>query len=350
MKKNDDLAISLNWKTLFLPLFTLLLILAGAYVIYELRLILTVLLISVVIAYLLEPVASMLESRGLSRGLATLAIFAGLGFIVLLFVAIVLPSLLEQIKHIQVVLSGSKIETLIASLEAQLQAFLPEDLGINIREDIGALFSSLSSGALRLALSFLSTLSFLVVIPVAVFFFIKDGYDLKNSFIRLIPNRYFEMVLTIIHKIDVQLGGYLRGILVDAGVIGILATFALWIIGSPYFALIGFFAGLANMIPYVGPLAGAILAILVNFFVSGNFDLTLSIAIAFAIIQIIDNALVQPYVISKNVAVHPVTIIFAIIIGGKVFGLLGMFFAVPVVSILKVTAFELYAGIQKYGD
>ena len=156
------------------------------------------------------------------------------------------------------------------------------------------------------------------------------------------------MVLNIIHKIDQQLGGYLRGLLIDASVIAVLASIALWIIGSPSFVVVGIFAGLANMIPYVGPLAGALAAIIVNFVATGTFDQALPIVIAFAIVQIVDNAIVQPLVISKNVAIHPVTIILAILIGGQFFGLIGMFIAVPVASILKVTSVELYRGIQKY--
>jgi predicted PurR-regulated permease PerM len=282
--------------------------------------------------------------------LATLIIFLLGGIIIFILNLFILPSIFEQLQRIQRELTPEKLHQYIANLNRQLKDFLPAGVNLNIKSEADNLIKILSSGALAFAVSLLSTLSYLVVVPVAVFFFIKDGFEMKKSFIKIIPNQHFEMVLNIIHKIDIQLGGYLRGILIDALVIGTLATIALWIIGVPYFVLIGLFAGLANMIPYVGPLAGTVLAVTVNFISSGSFDMAIPILAAFAVIQIIDNALVQPYVISKNVAINPVTIIFAILIGGSFFGLLGMFFAVPVVSILKVTLWELYRGIQSYNS
>ena len=348
MKENEKLVLDLNWKSIFFPLLVLMGILIAAYIIYQLSEIITVILIAVIIAYLLEPMTSFLESRGLSRGTGTLLVFILGGIVIFFLNFFFLPSVIEQIRHIQGEITPDKINQYIADLETHIRDLLPISINFDLKQELASFAESFSSKAITFAVSILSTLSYLVIVPVAVFFFIKDGYELKKSFIRMIPNRYFEMILNVIYKIDMQLGGYLRGILIDAVVIGSLATISLWIIGVPYFVLIGLFAGLANMIPYVGPLAGTILALIVNFVATGSFDLALPIIIAFVIIQIIDNTLVQPYVISRNVAIHPVTIIFAILIGGEFFGLLGMFFAVPVASILKVTVSSFYEGIQRY--
>jgi predicted PurR-regulated permease PerM len=108
------------------------------------------------------------------------------------------------------------------------------------------------------------------------------------------------------------------------------------------------FAGLANLIPYIGPVAGAIPAILITLVQGGDNMMIIKIIIAFSIVQFIDNFLVQPLVLSKTVNLHPLIIVFVVIIGGQFFGLLGMLLAVPVAGIIKVTSRELYIGIKKF--
>jgi putative permease len=188
----------------------------------------------------------------------------------------------------------------------------------------------------------------MVIIPFAVFFLLKDGRKMKKAFVSLIPNRYFEMVLNILHKTDEQLGGYLRGQFYDATIVGVLATIALWILGVPYFSLIGIFAGLSNMIPYVGPLVGGATAVFVVLFNDGSGQQVMFVIMAFIIIQLIDNVLIQPLVVAKSVNLHPLLIIFAVIIGGQFFGILGMLLAVPATGVIKVLTLEFYTGFRKY--
>jgi len=152
----------------------------------------------------------------------------------------------------------------------------------------------------------------------------------------------------ILHKTDQQLGGYLRGQFFDALIIGVLSIIALWILDVKYFMLIGIFAGLANMIPYVGPLVGGTAAVLVVLMDGGGGLEVLLVFAAFAAIQLTDNVLVQPLVVAKSVDLHPLIVIFAVIIGGQFFGILGMLLAVPVTGIIKVLISELYLGVRKY--
>ncbi len=171
---------------------------------------------------------------------------------------------------------------------------------------------------------------------------------MKKALIGIVPNRHFEMILSLIYKTDQQLGSYLRGQFFDAVIIGLLSTIALWILDVPYFLLIGLFAGMANMIPYVGPLAGGIMAILVVVINGGSGQQILFVGIAFVIVQLLDNVLVQPLVVARSVNLHPLIIIFAVIIGGQFFGILGMLLAVPTAGMIKVLVTEFYTGTQKY--
>jgi len=335
----------------FLRLFvvSIALIIIG-WLLYSLSTIITIILLSALIAYILDPVASYLEARGMSRTYATVIIFLLFFIFVGVFSYIFLPGLISELYTLQENLSLNDT----SSLTKKIETFIGANFGfvdvknLDIEEKVRNGISTLTSQLLTMLANLISIISFVVIVPFVVFFFLKDGRKMKKSFIHFIPNRYFEMTLNVIHKIDQQLGWYLRGQFTEAFVVGSLAVIALWLLDVQYFFIIGIFAGLANMIPYVGPVAGAVPAIVVTLLQGGEPIKILYIAIAFAIIQLIDNILVQPFVLSKSVHLHPLIIVFAVLIGGQFFGLLGMLLAVPTAGIIKVTSSELYQGIRKF--
>ena len=320
------------------------------WLIYSLSTIITILLLSALIAYILDPVASYLEAKGMSRVYATIIIF------LLFFITIgitswtLLPGLLGELYTLQQSLSLEDT----TSLSKNVEAFIGTNLGfinvenLEIEEKIRNTLSLLTDEVLTILANLLSIISFVVIVPFVVFFLLKDGRKMKKAFVHVVPNRYFEMTLNVLHKIDQQLGWYLRGQFTEAFVVGLLSVFALWLLDVQYFIIIGIFAGLANLIPYIGPVAGAIPAIVVTL-INGDEPIKfLYIVVAFAIVQLIDNVVIQPLILSKSVNLHPLIIVFAVLIGGQFFGLLGMLLAVPAAGIIKVTSSELYQGIRKF--
>jgi predicted PurR-regulated permease PerM len=195
-----------------------------------------------------------------------------------------------------------------------------------------------------------SVITSMILIPFIVFFLIKDGRDFKKSFVSIMPNRYFEFTLYLFYKLNSQVGNYLRGQMIDALIVGILSTAAMWLIGVKYFILVGTFAGLANVVPYFGPIAGAVLAVILSVLQTGSFHLSLYVLIAFAIIKLIDDAVIQPVVVAKSVHMHPLTVLLSVLAGGKLFGILGMLLSVPVVGFLKVIALESLRNYRRYRE
>jgi putative permease len=193
-----------------------------------------------------------------------------------------------------------------------------------------------------------SIVLYAVTVPFIVFFLLKDGREMKKMFISIVPNRYFEFALDLLYKMDLQLGNYLRSQFTDAVVFGVLATIALWLLGVKYFLFIGVFAGLANLIPYVGPIAGALPAVAVALFDAGDVTLALQIVLAFIILKLTDDMLVQPLLVAKGVHMHPLLVLMAIIIGGELFGMLGMLLAVPATGFAKVVLQESIVTLKKY--
>jgi predicted PurR-regulated permease PerM len=320
------------------------------WLLYELSTIITILLISALIAYILDPIASYLEAKGITRTYATIIIFLLFFSVIAVTSWIFLPGLIRELYTLQQNLMSEdpsmltrKIESLITT---NLKYFDVKTLGIEEKVQNG--ISLLTDELIAILAGFISTISIMIIVPFVVFFLLKDGRNMKKTFIHFIPNRYFEMTLTVLHKIDLQLGWYLRGQFTEAFVVGVLSVLALWLLDVQYFIIIGVFAGLANMIPYVGPVAGAVPAIVVTLINGHDPIKLLYIILAFTVVQLIDNILLQPMVLSKSVHMHPLIIVFAVLIGGQFFGILGMLLAVPAAGIIKVTSSELYQGIRKF--
>lgn len=335
----------------YLKVFLFLIILGiFLFFLYTIGPLVKILIISALLAYILDPVASALEARGLNRTMATLIVF---GFIILFiagFVLLILPIVTAESQAIQQGISTGKAQeyfiTLENSLRSQLQFLGIEE--IKLTEKIQALLSNLGEQVFNYLLNVVSLITNLVIIPFIMFFLLKDWREIKKNLISLVPNRYFEFTLNLLHKMDQQLGNYLRGQFLDALIIGLLSITALWILGVNYFFVIGAFAGLANLIPYIGPIAGAIPAIIVSIMQTGSLSMVPWIALAFTIVQLIDNVLVQPLVVAKTVNLHPLIVLLVVIIGGQFLGILGMLLAVPVTGVIKVVAQESYRSYHQY--
>lgn len=188
------------------------------------------------------------------------------------------------------------------------------------------------------------------------FFLLYDSGILKRNLINFVPNAYFELTIGTITKIEMLLGNYLVGLLIQMISIFTLASIGLSIIGVKFSLTIAVFAALANLIPYLGPIIGAAFGILIGISTSVNIldtpndflVLSLSIAIVFAIVQVIDNLFLQPLIFSRSVKAHPLEIFVVIFAGASLAGIPGMIAAIPAYTIIRVSAKEFYNGYKGY--
>jgi len=306
--------------------------------------------IAALLAYLFDPLVSRLEARGLSRTLATGVVFGGISLGISVFFVLLFPVAVAQLRAVQAGGEVAQARVLINDLEQWLEARLAL-FGVDDLDLLGAgqrVFVENMDNVLNYVPGVLSLILQLVIVPFIFFFLLKDGRRIKKGFITLVPNRYFEFTLNVLYKADVQLGNYLRGQLIASSIVALLSMLALWLLGVDYFVLIGIFAGLTNMIPYLGPVTGAVVAALVSVLTTGSFGTVLPIIVAFGVIQTIDNAGVQPLVLASNVKLHPLLILFTLIISGHFLGFLGLLLAVPATAVLKVLAQETFANLRSY--
>lgn len=332
-------------------LILLLLVLFGlAWFLSQIGLLVKLVVIGSVLAYLLDPLVRSLETHGMERGSATGVIFVVIVSIVILVFVLLIPHLKEELISLRQNFSAGKATEAIASLETQLEERL-SFLGVG---DIGLLtrvqmhMSSISTEVLRTLLDVVTLITSLLIVPFVMFFLLKDGREIIKAAIAAVPNSHFEMMVSLVYKTDRQLGGYIRGQVIDSLIIGSLTVLALWILEIKYFVVLGIIMGIANLVPFVGPIVASIPPALVALMDGGDFQKAFHVIIAMGIVQMIDNAAVKPIAVAKMVSIHPIVVLLAIIVGGKFFGVLGMLLSVPVVCVIKLVAYEVVTNIRKF--
>lgn len=307
-------------------------------------------IISALLAYIIDPVAVFLESRGLSRTSSTAVIFLSFFVIAGIFVLLFLPLITREMSAIQEAINSGQASVILSRIEVIIRdklGFLGiED--INLSDKLHSALTGLSDWFFSHLFDIVALVTDLVIVPFMIFFLLKDGREMKKQLVKLVPNRYFEFSLNLLYKMDRQLGNYLRGQFMDAVIFGTLSVVALWALNVKYFFIIGIFAGLANLIPFLGPVVGAGAAIIVSVIDTGNFTLAGYIVLAFIGMKLIDDGLVQPVVVARSVDMHPLVVLLAVIIGGKFFGVLGMLLSVPFTGFIKVVIEESIINFRKY--
>ncbi len=318
-------------------------------------------LILVIIAWLLSvllsPLVNFLEHKDLRRSLAILIVMVLIIAVVGFSFSLIIPGIIRAVESLTSNLQSGAISEVSVKIEAFFEKnFNNAELARNVTEKFNEIGVKLLGSLGTFFKSVGSFLSSMVIIPFITFFLIKDGRRFNRAFISKVPNKYFELSLNILHKVGNQTGKYIQGQAIDALIVGMLSVLGLFIINLafhnpiPYFIFIGMLAGIANLIPYIGPIVGAVPALVLALFSNPqNLGMVLLwIVIVFVIVQAIDNAIISPMVVSKSVNMHPLTVVVVVIIGGNIAGLIGMLFAVPFTGIIKVSSSQVIWGLKNY--
>jgi len=309
----------------------------------------TILIIAFFLALILNPMVNFLENRGIARLLASVLVFAMILFVGGVGFKFLAPRIANEIKQLSSGVNEQSPGEALQKLQENLGNKIPFLSNPMIQKELKTKINDLLKKTFSLVVNVLSAVVSIVMLAFITFFLLKDGRRMKKTVVSWVPNRYFEMTLIILHKTGTQLGRYIRGQLLVASIVGSLSIFALYLLEIKYAFFIGAMAGLANMIPYFGPIVGAVPAIIMALIHNdGSLEIVAVVAVAFATIQLFENIFVSPFIVSKSVELHPMTVIIVILIGGQLVGIFGMLLAVPTASIIKVTAQELHWGLKNY--
>ena len=220
--------------------------------------------------------------------------------------------------------------------------------GVNLSARFESLLFSLGQTFLQELPSMVKeTFLILLLAPFFAYFLVKQELGLTRSLFVLVPNHIFEMILSLHYKINKQISLFVRARLLEAGLVGLFVGTGLALVGFPFAVLLGIFASLTNLIPYVGPVIGGIpilLVALVNDYETSHVLLIMGIVV---FSQILDSAVLIPILLARIVNLHPLTVIVIIIAGGQFMGVLGMIISIPLVNALKVSAMTVYNHISE---
>jgi putative permease len=304
------------------------------------------LLLSLILSFLLQPAVGLIEREAISRSTAILIVYLLLAGACFLLVSFFLPHWQQTWSSLQTDLPRylTRLAAFLKELQSALLAHLPliehYDLPGRARHSaeqfIAQLLVQSPRQVLRLG-------SLMLLVPLFTFFFLRDGRQIMRTFIGFAPNRYFEMAHDLTALVTSQLSHFIRGRILEAAIVGLVVTLGLSCTDIRYALFLGVFAGVTNLVPYIGPLVGMIpglLIALVDLGMGGQFWWI--IIVYFLIAQVIvDNFLLIPILISRVSNLHPLWVIIAIVMGGKLYGVLGMIIAVPIASIIKISLIEI---------
>ncbi len=299
-------------------------------------------------AYLIYPVVRRLNARmslGAALGVVYVAIIAVVGFALAFIVPLLANDVTELVKNSPKIVANAQawivdpanpiasrlpgsIRTNIADYEAQAIAYVQQYASEGVQRVLGALLSVVGLAAT------------LIVTPVMAAYMMLDAESLKASAVGVIPLKARPKVLAVVADLEKVFGGFIRGQLLVGAVIGTFITIALLVLKVKYAVLIGVAAGVLDVIPYVGAIAGFVPAVLLALFQDGVSQAALThaawVAGTFIAIFQIEGHFVAPKIVSDSVGLSPLWVILAILVGGELLGIPGMFLAVPIAAMLRV--------------
>lgn len=237
-----------------------------------------------------------------------------------------LPSLLEKLDRITAELGQLIIET---PMPARITAMIEQ-----VSSNIAATLPKLAGDAASSLITFATRTIELVVVPILTYYFLKDWKALRASFLTIFKTKNRGKIGIVIDEMALVISGYIRGQFIVSIVIGAMVFCGMYFLDVGYPLVLGLLATLTESVPIIGPIIGAVPAIILAYLVEPS--LAFKVLLFFIVIHQLENNIVVPKVMGHTIALHPAIIIISLLVGGKLFGIPGMILAVPVTALLRV--------------
>ena len=302
-------------------------------------------IVGIIIAYFLDPAADKLEKKGWDRSYATL-------FILLLFILciIIFSYSLGPILYRQLIALITDIPRYIINITNILSPYLNSlynKLGYENNIQQGIILKEISEYALTLSkgifaniwhssIAIINFLSLIFITPIVTFYLLKDWDIITAKISILIPKKYYSDFLNQCKNIDIVLSSYIRGQTNVCLILGIFYAICLSLVGLNFGFLIGFLTGIFSFIPYFGMLIGMLIGTIVALFQSDGSLFVILVISIFLLGQFIEGNFITPRLVGDKVGIHPALIIFSLLVGGTLFGFVGILFAIPTIAIIGV--------------
>ncbi|WP_235040243.1 AI-2E family transporter [Vreelandella profundi] len=306
---------------------------------------------ALVVAFLLQGVVSALTRRGVPHLLAVIMIFLAFISVLLTLAFILMPLIWNQLVGLvqetpRMFASG---QGWLDELQARYPNIITPDLmqnwiGVASRE-----ISQLGQRALTLSLASLgnimSLIIYLVLVPILVFFMLKDSNVLVGFMLSLLPQKR-TLLSRIWREMDNQIANYIRGKFIEIIIVGTVTFFVFTLLGVPYTALLAVLVGFSVLVPYIGAAVATLPVAAVAGFNFGFSEEFMYVMVAYGVIQALDGNVLAPILFSETNNIHPVSIIVAVLFFGGIWGFWGVFFAIPLATLLKALVYAWPRSIQ----
>lgn len=323
------------WWLAFAAAFGILLYLLGP--------ILTPFLLAAVLAYICNPLVQRMEGRYLPRAVSVVLVLLMLlaAFVALLL--IMLPLLVKQVQAI-----AAQVPTYLDWLRATLTPLMQRYLGVEVdvawvKDWVTEHLAEIRTFALKLlptlktgGLALIAFAVNIVLVPVVLFYFLRDWNMMTTRVDEMIPRRWHDRVVALLREVDEVLGQFLRGQLLVMLLMGVFYTIGLWLTGLEYALSVGLIAGLVTFVPYLGLIIGVSLASLTGLLQFGDPAALLWVWVVFVLGNLLEGYVLVPLLVGERIGLHPVAVIFALLAFGELFGFVGVLLALPVSAALLV--------------
>ncbi len=304
--------------------------------------------------YLFNPLVDFLERKGVKRIISILVLYIVIIGALAIIISSVIPPLKDQVQrlidnipelthdvqHAVTNLSNNRyVEQGLQSANTDL-----DKLSKDASKHLSKYVSGFSTGVVNFVGTITEIILSVAVLPFILFYLLKDGKNLPNYIVKLLPNRSRSEAKFILADMNHALSAYIRGQIFVAICIGVLLFIGYLIIGLDYALLLAIIAMVTNVVPYLGPIIAIIPAIIIAF-ITSPFMLV-KLAIVWAVVQLLEGKVISPQIMGRSLDIHPITVIFVILTAGNLFGIVGIILAVPGYAVLKVIITHIYQFIR----
>ncbi len=320
------------------------------YIGWVFRVIFPPLILAGAIVFILNPVVTFLQRRRIPRAAGAGIAYLGVMGLVALAGVLIAPLASRQADEL-----AERWPELRANLEEDINDLAErseeKDWPIQIPtwDELGESFSNNDETfeeqfdrVRELGLRVFHVALIFILAPIIAFYLLVDVPHLRRVAESLIPARSKPEVMVVARRLNRAIGGFFRGQLVVAFIVGVMSSIGLAIIGLPLWLLVGMIAGIFNMIPLIGPYIGGIPGVIIALTIGDGFGQAVAVAIVMIIAQQIDNHLITPNVMQRVVKLHPAAVMLALLAGGTLGGFFGILLAVPTAAVLKIILSHLW--------
>lgn len=330
------------------------LLIAGFTIVLTVGNILAPFLVAVILAYLLEGVVQAMERWGIPRMLAVAAVLVGFFIIAVMTIFGLAPLLSQQVAQLlrEIPQMVSRGQDALLQLPQQYPALFTEEqirnLISSMRSEIGEFGRAVLQISLAQAFSVLAVLIYVILVPLLVFFLLKDKDRILDWFLSLLPERR-ELSFEVWKEVDAKIGNYVRGKVIEIVIVWAVSYVTFTIFGLNFSLLLSFLVGVSVIIPYVGAIAVTIPIAVIGYFQWGFAPEFWWLLAAYLVIQMLDGNVLVPVLFSEVVNLHPVAIIVAVLFFGGLWGIWGVFFAIPLATLVQAVL-NAWPRVQPPGE